>query len=306
MFAVNESKFDHLMTIMRNAKDLSIRSLLLQIENKYPGSNAEKLRAEARNKFQIDSVYDYNFGITGQSGVGKSSLINALCGYDDYDSRAAPINIVECTNVVKRYPHPELKHLVLYDLPGGGTTSNPFHTYFCDKRLYVFDCLLLVMSQRTLETDLAIAKLALEMGTPVVFIRNKAEESLKTIRRDPKNHNMDERSLIHLTISIIKNNIRKELMVANIENPQIFVIEAHSLRKLGSIITGRLHELEEIKFEELDLLQYVGQLASARSDLSLQSQKPCEEKKKLWKFGSKNKNAHEYTMRFDVSLSSGF
>uniref|UniRef100_A0AC34QF89 IRG-type G domain-containing protein n=1 Tax=Panagrolaimus sp. JU765 TaxID=591449 RepID=A0AC34QF89_9BILA len=295
MSVENKIKFDNLMTITRKAKDLSVGSLLLQIGDKYPGSSGEKLRAEARNKYQIDSVYDYNFGITGQSGVGKSSLINALCGYDDYDSRAAPINIVECTNVVKRYPHPQLKHLVLYDLPGGGTTSNPFHTYFCDKRLYVFDCLLLVMSQRILETDLAIAKLALEMGTPVVFIRNKAEESLKTIKRDPKNHNMDEKSLIDLTISIIKDNIRKELKVANIENPQIFVIEAHSLRKLDCIVTGRFQELEEIKFEELDLLQYVTQLAKPRSELS--SQAPgCSG------FGSKTKNVQDSAVKVDVSL----
>lgn len=92
-------------------------------------------------------MHDYNFGITGQSGVGKSTLINAICGYDDDDPKAAKVNIVECTENVRRYPHPQLKHLVLYDLPGAGTASHPLHTYFCDKRLYVFDCLLLVMSE---------------------------------------------------------------------------------------------------------------------------------------------------------------
>lgn len=171
---------------------------------------------------------------------------------------------------MQRYPHPSLKHLILYDLPGAGTTGHLSHTYFCDKRLYVFDCLLLVMSERIRETDLAIAKLAEEMGTPVVYVRNKAMNDLNTMRNKPQYKDMKEEDLVKLTISIIKENILNELKVAKIENPKVFVIEAHSLRHFSKIKFEELSQLENIvKFEELDLLQHITDLASARSGLPL-------------------------------------
>uniref|UniRef100_A0AC34Q8Q9 IRG-type G domain-containing protein n=1 Tax=Panagrolaimus sp. JU765 TaxID=591449 RepID=A0AC34Q8Q9_9BILA len=179
-----ERKFDQNVKILREAKDLSVHALLFDIGNRYPGSDREKLRAEALDKFKINSNTDYNFGITGQSGVGKSSLINAICGYDDNDPRAAKIDIVECTETVQRYPHPNLKHLVLYDLPGAGTTGHPSLTYFCDKRLYVFD---------------------------FVFVRNKALNDLNTMRQKTEFKTMELKELIDLTVARIKENIYKEL-----------------------------------------------------------------------------------------------
>uniref|UniRef100_A0AC34RN46 IRG-type G domain-containing protein n=1 Tax=Panagrolaimus sp. JU765 TaxID=591449 RepID=A0AC34RN46_9BILA len=265
-----ERKFDQHVKLLREAKDLSVLTLLLDIGKKHAGSNTEKLRAEACDKFKINSNTDYNFGITGQSGVGKSTLINAICGYDDNDPRAAKVDIVECTETVGRYPHPMLKHLILYDLPGAGTIEHPSHTYFCDKRLYVFDCLLLVMSERIRETDLAIARLAQEMGTPVVFVRNKALNDLNTMRQKTEFKNLEEKKLIELTMAKIKKNIYEELKVAKINDPQVFIIEAHSLRKFNNLSAENLLQLEKILlFEELELYKYMTKLASSRSRISL-------------------------------------
>lgn len=133
--------------------------------------------------------------------------------------------------------------------------NNPQQTYFCDKRLYVFDCLLLVMSERFRQIDLAIAKLAQEMGTPVVFVRNKAMNDLCTMHE--KHPHTEEKQLVELTILTIKQNILNELKIAKFENPAVFVIEANSLRNLS-----------KTKFQELDLLEHITSLASERSGLS--------------------------------------
>lgn len=192
------------------------------------------------------------------------------------------------------YRHPSLKHLVLYDLPGAGTIGHPSHTYFCDKRLYVFDCLLLVTSERIRENDLAIAKLAQEMGTPVVFVRNKTMNDLKTMRDNPEYMNMGEKELIDLTISIIKENIYKTLKAAKIENSEVFVIEAHSLREFSKINVDGLYQLENIiKFEEIALFQHLTKLASVRSDFSYTDMLVNEAQKQYQKFFSKNKKVQE-------------
>ncbi|PAV70597.1 hypothetical protein WR25_02020 [Diploscapter pachys] len=156
--------------IRRLKKDNFIHSLLKEIKDKYPGSDEEKLRAEARDKFGIDSVRNYNFAITGESGVGKSTLINAICGYGVKDPRAA--------------------------------------------------------------------------------------EMIKE-----ENEDKEEEELIELTKLTIRNNICKELKEVGIKNPKVFLIEARSLRKATI-----LSQFEELKFEELDLLKYVTELASAHNN----------------------------------------
>lgn len=72
----------------------------------------------ARQQIGIDVMHHYNFAITGQSGSGKSSLINAIRGFSDTDPRAAKVGEVETTMKIQSYVHPSYPHVVLWDLPG--------------------------------------------------------------------------------------------------------------------------------------------------------------------------------------------
>ena len=221
----------------------------------------EKLRAYAQGKFGFDPS-NFNFAITGQSGVGKSTLINAIRGLGDYDIGAARIDVNECTHEVKGYPHPDVKHLVLYDLPGAGTDSHPIDKYFCDKGLYAVDFMLVVMAKRTFASDLTLAKIAQDRRIPVVFVRNQTDNDFKTMRKNPEYKEMKDEELIKLMISTIKKSIEEDSKKHGIENPKIFLIESYSLR-----------ERENMKFEELDLLDYLSKLQHPRSYLSLKNLK---------------------------------
>ena len=124
------------------------------------------------------------------------------------------------------------------------------------------------MSERIRETDLAIAKLAQEMGTPVIFVRNKSMNDLKTMRNKLEYKDVEEKELINLMISMIKENIYKELSIAKIENPNVFVVESHSLSKFTNISLEEFCQLENIiKFEELALLEHITKLVNSRSGL---------------------------------------
>ena len=60
-------------------------------------------------------------GVTGESGAGKSSLINALRGLGAEDPDAALTGVVETTTEPSPYPHPQFPDVTLWDLPGAGS-----------------------------------------------------------------------------------------------------------------------------------------------------------------------------------------
>jgi len=132
----------------------------------------------------MDVKNKYNFGVVGQAGSGKSSVVNAVRGVQDNDEKlGARVGEVETTMKPTAYPHPNYPHVVMWDLPGAGTINHPSETYFTDKTLYAFDCLIIVTDTRFKEVDLQIAKQASEWGVPVVFLRNKANQDIEAKRR---------------------------------------------------------------------------------------------------------------------------
>jgi putative ribosome biogenesis GTPase RsgA len=56
-----------------------------------PLSHKEMIEG-AREKAGMDVINHYNFGFSGESGVGKSSLINATRGVKESDPGAAQVS----------------------------------------------------------------------------------------------------------------------------------------------------------------------------------------------------------------------
>ena len=69
-----------------------------------------------------------NVAVTGSSGVGKSSFINAIRGLSADDEGAAEIGVTETTVQVRSYAHPNNPMLKFWDLPGVGTDLFPRST----------------------------------------------------------------------------------------------------------------------------------------------------------------------------------
>jgi predicted GTPase len=78
-------------------------------------SGLEKFTQKQLDQWQTCTL---NVATTGNSGVGKSTLINTLRSLRARDKDAAAVNVTECTKVATPYIHPENENLTLWDLPG--------------------------------------------------------------------------------------------------------------------------------------------------------------------------------------------
>jgi flagellar biosynthesis GTPase FlhF len=139
---------------------------------------------DAKRKYQYREGI-FHFAIAGISGSGKSSLINALCGYSNKHPNAARTGIVETTSVVARFPDPDPQHpFAWYDVPGAGTLDIPDWQYFNNHGLYVFDAIIVLFDNRFTATDVAILKNCQRFNIPSYIVRSKSNQHIQNVVSD--------------------------------------------------------------------------------------------------------------------------
>ncbi|XP_028405053.1 T-cell-specific guanine nucleotide triphosphate-binding protein 1-like isoform X2 [Dendronephthya gigantea] len=142
---------------------------------------------------------EINIGVTGDSGVGKSSFINAIRGLADDDEGAAETGVKETTRVAAKYPHPTNDKIFFWDLPGIGTPNYPdLETYSENVGLEKYDTFLILTAGRFTENDLALTKKVTAIGKSFFLIRTKIDQDYTNERR--------------------KKNFSEEMMLATIKN----------------------------------------------------------------------------------------
>jgi GTP-binding protein EngB required for normal cell division len=127
-----------------------------------------------------------HFAVVGSSGVGKSSFINAVRGVSNNHAIAARTGIVDCTPQVTRYPDPRPNsRIIWYDVPGAGTPDVPDWHYFNALGLYIFDCIIVLIDNRVLDSDLAIIRACQQFINIEVFIvRSKSDQHINNMACD--------------------------------------------------------------------------------------------------------------------------
>ncbi|KAK7879928.1 hypothetical protein WMY93_033409 [Mugilogobius chulae] len=161
--------------------------------------------------------------ITGESGSGKSSLVNALRGISDKDEAAAPVDVVETTDQPMKYTYPNNPNITLWDLPGIGTTKFPAEDYVKKMEFEKFDFFIIVSDTRFSENDVKLALEIQKMKKKFYFIRSKIDHNIRDAERTQKRFNKDE------TLSKIRDDCIKNLEKLKIESPKVFLVSSAEL-----------------------------------------------------------------------------
>ena len=136
---------------------------------------------QARSNFMDNKVH---IAFVGNSGTGKSTLINSIRGLRSSSPGAAPVNQTKCTRGISSYTDPRHPHVVWYDVPGAGTAEIRDWQYFTDQKLYAFDGLVIVFSDRILQNDLRVLSNAVALEIPTFLVRSKSDQIVHDMEVD--------------------------------------------------------------------------------------------------------------------------
>jgi GTPase Era involved in 16S rRNA processing len=121
-------------------------------------------------------------------------------------------------------------------MPGSGTVNHPLGSYFKDKVLYAFDCLLITADSKRLgEEQIKLMNEAQKYNTPVVLIITMLEQAVKDEVEAQFEQNQDYEPTLDQYRPIVEQTIEKLKSYAEsqqdiVPRSRIFVISAKKFR----------------------------------------------------------------------------
>jgi small GTP-binding protein len=210
------------------------------IEMKTPSKGlAELFEQFAKQKTEYEKT-KIKCGFVGRSGVGKSSLINAITG-----QKLAPVGAAKETTVeAHEYAH---RGIVLVDLPGCGTERFPTGDYVSRLKLESYDFFVFVTDLRFFQDDKTVyLRLVTELKKPCYLVRNKFDQALHDSGHDGRTTTEAELK------AEIEHNIRENLASHNIA--KIYMVSArrpalYDLSDLLDDIKGAFSGMKRLRLE---------------------------------------------------------
>ncbi|XP_005173582.1 interferon-inducible GTPase 5-like [Danio rerio] len=160
--------------------------------------------------------------VTGSTGAGKSSFINAVRGLTSDDENAAPTGVTETTLVPMMYKHPTMPNVELWDLPGTGSPKFKAKKYLKEVKLETFDFFIIISSERFKENDIMLANAIKERKKLFYFLRSKIDND---IHAESHRKDFDEQKVL----SHIREDCHRNLK--DMDDPHVFLICSFELHK---------------------------------------------------------------------------
>ncbi|XP_067305752.1 interferon-gamma-inducible GTPase 10-like [Pseudorasbora parva] len=212
----------------------SLGAELLEIIDSPIAEKTNKLKSKLK---ELENV-TLNIAITGMTGAGKSSFVNALRGLGNDDGRAAPTGTTETTMKPNMYPHPFMPNVKIWDLPGIGSPKFRAKKYLKDVKFNTYDFFLIVTSERFKENDIELATAIQKSNKLFYFIRTKIDND---IRAESHKRNFDEQTLLKNIQEDCQLNLQK-VGISKIFLISSFQLEKYDFQKLINTLEEELPE----------------------------------------------------------------
>ncbi|XP_061096335.1 interferon-inducible GTPase 5-like isoform X1 [Conger conger] len=184
-----------------------------------------------------------DIAVTGESGSGKSTFINAFRGIaDDDDPRAAKTGVTETTQEIIAYDHPTAPTVRLWDLPGIGTPTFQPQRYLEDVGLTKYDFFIIVASERFRECHVTLASCVAQAGKKFYFVRNKVDNDLEASARRRGRKGLSEEAVLRE----IRDDCKAGLQRIGAGQPQVFLLSCFQPQRFDFAL---LHETLERELE---------------------------------------------------------
>lgn len=206
----------------------------------YKTHSSEDASAKVRQQLdQMDNV-TLNIAVTGMTGTGKSTFVNALRGLGSDDVGAAPTGVTETTMTNCVYSHPTMANVRIWDLPGIGSPKFKAKKYLKEVKLHTFDFFILLTADRFKENDIMLAKAIKKKDKLFYFVRTKIDNDIRT-----------QQNRVHFNEQVMLKNIREdcEQNLKEVRGSKVFLISSLNLNKYDfqQLIATLEYELPENK-----------------------------------------------------------
>ncbi|XP_073704209.1 interferon-inducible GTPase 5-like [Garra rufa] len=169
-------------------------------------------------------LVELNVAVTGESGSGKSTFVNAFRGLGDEEEGSAKTSPIETTMEPEAYLHPKYKNVKVWDLPGIGTPNFKADAYLKLVEFECYDFFIIIASDRFREYHIQLAKEITRMGKKFYFVRSKIDSNITAEKRKKS---FNEKNMLDIIREDCENGLRK----ADIEDPVVFLISNFELGK---------------------------------------------------------------------------
>ncbi|XP_042295246.1 interferon-inducible GTPase 5-like [Sceloporus undulatus] len=219
--------------------DIITEDDIAEIRDALEGGRMAEAASKIMENLQALENTRLDIAVTGESGSGKSSFVNAIRGLGDEDEGSAPIGVVETTKVSTPYPHPKHPHVILWDLPGIGTPNFQSDTYLEQVNFSRYDFFILIASERFKATHAQLACEIQRQGKRFYFVRSKVDADLEASKkRRPKGYDEE------VVLRQIRENCQECLVKEGVKAPQVFLLSNWELSKYDFMLLEKTLEKE--------------------------------------------------------------
>lgn len=153
---------------------------------KATATNIEKALVEAkllgvvRETLEIASSAPVRIAVTGDSGNGMPSFINALRGIGHEEEDSAPTGVAGTTQIPTCYFPPHFPNVELWDLPGLGAATQTLGNYLAEMQFSLYDLFIIIASEQFSMNLMKLAKAIQGQGQKSYIVWTKLDRDIST------------------------------------------------------------------------------------------------------------------------------